>query len=110
MNIYLINTIKSILAKNEVARDDWMLTVQEVHNREMYLFSFDKNEYYDCVFNGKLTNIQTISRTWRLLQEKFPELRGKDWADRQRQGGMMASEFAANGEIQAQLDMFNNID
>jgi hypothetical protein len=106
MNYYLINTVHAILKKNEIARDDWMLTVKEVHDREMYLFSFDKSEYYFCVFNEKLTNIQTISRTWRLLQEKFPELRGTQWEERQKQGGQYANQVA-DAEFRMQLELFD---
>ncbi len=41
------------------------------------------------------------------MQEKHPELRGDTWEERQRQGGMVAMEFAE--EKFHQLELFNDI-
>ena len=82
MNKYLTRLIKHILVSDEVARDNWLLTVQKVHEREMSLWCFTREEYFEAVFGEKLSNVQSITRCWRLLQEKHPELRGKEWEER----------------------------
>lgn len=103
MNNYLTRLITQILTKNEEARDDWMLTIKEVHDRELMIWYMDKSEYYDALFSGRLSNVQTISRVWRWVQEKRPELRGKTWEERQRQAGMVASEVAEFKNLQSSL-------
>lgn len=105
MNKYLSKLIHSILSNNEKSRDDWMLMIKEVHDREMVIWAFTPDDYYKAFFSGKLSNVQTIIRLWRLLQEKCPELRGETWEERQRQGGMLAREIA---EEKTQLEIFDN--
>ena len=96
---YLTRLIKQILVKDEASRDDWMLTIKQVHDKEMELWCYEKTEYYDAFFKGHLSNVHTIKRLWQLVQEKFPELRGVTWEERQRQGGMVASEFAQFNQL-----------
>lgn len=103
MNRYLTRLIKNILLNDESARDNWMDTIRQVHEKEMALWCYTKDQYYDAFFSGYLSNVQTIQRLWRLVQEKYPELRGKTWEERQKQGGMVASELA---EI-TQLGLFD---
>jgi hypothetical protein len=103
MNNYLTRLVVQILVNNEDARDDWMLTIREVHERELSIWYMDKSEYFDAFFSGKLSNVQTIGRIWRLAQEKRPELRGKNWEERQKQSGLLAAEFAEEQLIQASL-------
>jgi len=103
MTNYLTRLVVQILINNEDARDDWMLTIREVHERELNIWYLSKADYFDALFSGKLSNVQTIARVWRLAQEKKPELRGKNWEERQRQSGMLASEFAEEQLIQASL-------
>jgi len=103
MNNYLTRLVVQILAHNEDARDDWMLTIREVHERELGIWYMTKAEYFDALFSNKLSNVQTIARIWRLAQEKRPELRGKTWEERQKQSGLLASEFAEDQLIQSSL-------
>jgi hypothetical protein len=83
-NRYLTKTIFSILTDNKDLRDNWLLVVKEVHDREMALYSLDKKDYYNHVFSFKLTDAQTIARLWRLIQEINPALRGDEWEVRQK--------------------------
>ena len=103
MNNYLTRLVVQILVNNEDARDDWMLTIREVHERELSIWYMSKADYFDAFFSGKLSNVQTIGRIWRLAQEKRPELRGKNWEERQKQSGLLAAEFAEEQLIQASL-------
>ena len=99
MNNYLTRLVKNILLENEDARDDWMLTIQIVHNKEMELWYYKKEDYYDAVFSKKLSNVDTIKRLWALIQERIPELRGNKWQERQIQGGQIASEIVDDAQI-----------
>lgn len=103
MNRYLTRLIKNILLNDVNARDNWMDTIRQVHDKEMAIWCFTKEQYYDALFGDHLSNVHTIKRLWQLVQEKYPELRGKSWEERQRQGGMVASEMA---EIR-QLGLFD---
>ncbi len=105
MNRYLYRLIKNILKKDELSRDDWMLTIQQVHDKELALWCYTQEEYYKAFFSNKLSNVHTIKRLWQFVQEKFPELRGKTWEERQRQGGMVAAEMVEEKIIQ--LEMFD---
>ena len=107
MNRYLSRLIKHILIDDKSARDNWMDTIRQVHDREMQLWCFSREQYYDAFFEGNLSNVHTIKRLWQLVQEKHPELRGDTWEERQRQGGMVAMEFAE--EKFHQLELFNNV-
>lgn len=93
MNKHLIGIIKETLSNNVPSRDDWMLVVKTVHDKEMEILNIQKEEFYDFFMSGKLSNVQTITRLWRLIQENHPDLRGEEWELRQRQGGMMSSEI-----------------
>ncbi len=99
MNNYLTRLVKNILLENEIARDDWMLTIQIVHDKEMALWYYKKEDYYDAVFSKKLSNVDTIKRLWALLQERIPELRGAKWQERQIQGGMVANDIVDDLQI-----------
>lgn len=103
MNKYLTRLITHILIDDEPARDDWMDTIRQVHDREMAIWYFTKEQYYEAFFSGHLSNVHTIKRLWQLVQEKHPELRGKTWEERQRQGGMIAAEIAEDKLYQLSL-------
>ena len=102
---FLSRLIFSILQNNVESRDNWLLTVKEVHDREMALCGFSKDNYYDYVFNYQLTNPQTICRIWRMIQEKNVDLRGSEWADRQRISGEIRNTISSNDSIQ--FGLFN---
>jgi hypothetical protein len=106
MNKYLSRLVKHTLVSNEDCRDDLTLTIKSVHDKEMQIWCYDKSEYYDAFFGGNLSSVHTIRRIWQLVQEKFPELRGKEWEERQKQAGMIAQEIAE--EKYAQLELFKD--
>jgi phenylacetate-coenzyme A ligase PaaK-like adenylate-forming protein len=105
MNRYLSRLVKQILIKDESCRDDVMKTLKEVHDRELSLWSYSKSEYYDAFFSDKLSNPETVGRLWRLIQEKFPELRGETWEERQKHS-MNFAQQAAEGNL-FQLGLFD---
>jgi hypothetical protein len=100
---FVSRLIYSILKSNIDSRDNWLLTLKEVHDRELALYGFEKTDYYDCVFSYKLTNPQTISRIWRKIQEVNVELRGTEWEERQQLGGQIAIEVATSRFSQLNL-------
>lgn len=108
MNKYLSRLITVILTNDEDARDDWMSTIKQVHDKELSVWCFDKTQYYDALFSNKLSNVHTIKRLWQLVQEKYPELRGQTWEERQRQGGMVAKEIAEEKYYQTSLFISDN--
>lgn len=103
---YLTKLVYSILTHDKASRDDWMIVIKEVHERELPMWGYTKETYFDAFFNNKLSNVQTITRIWRVIQEKCPELRGENWAERQAQAGLIASEFVSEKDIQ--ITLFNN--
>ena len=100
---YISQMVINTLTKSEEARDDMMLVVKALHDYEMSVFSIDKIDYYDAVFNGKLSSIKTIDRIWRKVQEDNIKLRGKEWLSRQVQAGLISQEIVSN-----QLSIFGN--
>ena len=105
MNKYLSKLVKYTLVSNLDARDDLMLLVKIIHDKEMQHWSYSKTQYYDAFFSGNLSNVHTIGRLWRLVQEKFPELRGKEWEERQRQAGLISKQVVEKKFTQ-QLEIF----
>jgi len=93
---YISQMVINTLTKNEEARDNMMYVVKAIHDYEMSVFSIDKKDYYDAVFSERLSSIKTIDRIWRKVQEENPELRGKEWLQRQIQAGVVSQEIASN--------------
>lgn len=87
IKVSLIRLIYNILNESLEARDNWMLTIKEVHTMEMRIKGISKQDYFEHFFNDDLSNVHTIKRLWQKVQEEFPNLRGKTWAERQKQGG-----------------------
>ena len=104
MNNYISRLIKYTLLKNEAARDDVYLTIKIVHNAEMQLLCYTPENYYEAFYSGNLSSVYTIGRAWRYLQERHPELRGKEWEERQRLAGLVSKEIME--EKNYQLDLF----
>ena len=88
-----------LLIKNEESRDDMMLTVRYIHDFEMALFSIPKTQYYDALFNGKLSSIKTLDRIWRKAQMDNPSLRGREWLQRQIQSGQCSDDFISRNPL-----------
>ena len=115
--IYLTNTnnmkieipitrlIYNILSQNAEARDNWMLTIQKIHETEMTIKGIKTSDYFDAFFNEELSNVHTIKRMWQKVQEDFPSLRGVTWEERQRQGGKMAKDMVID---LSQMTLFND--
>ena len=99
MNHYLSRLVRQTLTENKASRDDWMILIKEVHDKELNLWCYKKEDYYDAFFSEKLSNVSTIVRIWRLMQEKCPELRGLEWESRQKQGGLMAKEIIDDKQL-----------
>jgi hypothetical protein len=105
MNKYISRLIIYTLKNNLDARDDVYLTIQIVHDKEMQLLCYSKEEYYEAFYSGSLSSVYTIGRAWRFVQERHPELRGKEWEERQRKAGLMSREII--DEKNRQLDLFD---
>jgi hypothetical protein len=99
MNNYLTRLVRNILIENVEARDNWMLVIKAVHDKELDLLSYTKADYYDVFFSQQLSNTSTIRRIWQLVQENNPELRGNEWEERQRQGGLMKQEIVDMNQL-----------
>ncbi len=93
MNKHLSKIVKEKLTNDIKARDNWMIVIKYVHNIEMELQSFKKEDYYKVFFSDKLSNVQSIIRIWRLIQERLPELRGEEWEKRQGMAGITKTEL-----------------
>ena len=100
----LTKLIVRLLIDNYVLRDDWLELVRMIHTQEMETNNISKQDYYDSVFfTNKLSNTYTIKRMWGMVQEKRADLRGNDWEERQRQGGMMAKKMILFDKTQLKL-------
>lgn len=62
-----IGITKKVLEDNPEARDDKELFIQII----------------SC-HTEKFSELENFSRSWRYVQQHFPELRGKNWEQRQR--------------------------
>ncbi len=96
---YITKLVISILEKNEIARDDVMIVIKTIHDFEMAVLKKNKEDYYDMVFYGTLSKVETISRVWRKVQEDKPELRGKEWELRQMRAGQISLDLALNNQL-----------
>lgn len=93
-NKNLTKLIFNLLLDKEDLRDDWLATIKAIHDKEMEIYNISHQDYYYFVFfTNKLSNTDTIKRVWAMVQEKRANLRGKNWEERQRQGGMIAKEM-----------------
>ena len=88
--VSLQRLVFNVLTESVESRDDWMLSVKNIHELEMQIYGIGKADYFDALHGGRLTNVQTVSRIWRKIQEEYPALRGEEWEDRQRQGGKIS--------------------
>jgi hypothetical protein len=94
VNKNLTRTIVNLLTHNFELRDDWLSTIRMIHNEEMRIHKIPEENYYNSVFfTDKLSNTYTIKRIWGMVQENRPDLRGKCWEERQRQGGIISREI-----------------
>jgi len=90
----LTKSVVRLLIDNSELRDDWLGTIRMIHDSEMELHNIPQQDYYYSVFfTNKLSNTDTIKRLWAMVQENRADLRGENWEERQRQGGMIAKEM-----------------
>lgn len=90
----LTKLVVRLLTENYELRDDWLGTIRMIHDQEMQLHKICEQDYYHSVFfTNKLSNTDTIKRLWAMVQENRADLRGQNWEERQRQGGMIAKEM-----------------
>lgn len=81
--------VKELLKKNEHLRDDDNKLVanywyKELQNSSVNTNSFTAHDFLNLYANGNMTPADSITRARRKLQEQFPELRGKNWKERQK--------------------------
>lgn len=96
LNNYITKLVISILRNNEIARDDMMVVIKTIHDFELSILKKKKEDYYDVFFSNTLSNVRTISRVWRKIQEHMPELRGKEWELRQIKSSEISDEMIDN--------------
>ena len=89
---YITKMIIGILTNNEESRDNLLIAVKIIHDFELNVLGKTKEDYYECVFDAKLSSLKTIDRIWRKVQEAHPKLRGKEWTLRQVQAGLISIE------------------
>jgi len=100
---YLTRFVITILNYNEASRDDIIIVIKTIHDFELSLLNKTKDDYYECFFGKKLSAVNTIDRIWRKLQEHNPELRGKEWEERQVHAKFVSKHIKYN---EFQLDLF----
>jgi hypothetical protein len=105
-NRFLIRNMIIFMQVSPELRDDCLLLVKNIHDAEMKVMGSTKENYYELLFSGKLSNVNTINRLWRLIQEKHPYLRGNTWAERQMNAGLIRSEINGSKSIANQLNLF----
>ena len=83
--ISTLKLIYNILTTREETRDDWLLTIKMVHDYEMIKGGIKNSEYYESLFEQRiLTNVHSIIRDWRKVQQDNEHLRGEEWNERQK--------------------------
>jgi hypothetical protein len=100
---YLTRFVNTILTYNEDSRDDILIVVKTIHDFELSLLSKSKEDYYECFFSKKLSSVNSIDRVSRKLQEHNPNIRGKEWEDRQVHSRFVAKYIRGD---KSQLDLF----
>lgn len=78
--------VKDILTKYPPTRDcNYKLYGNLLYVYFPELLSVSLHNYLNSMIRGEYPKIETVTRCSRQLQEKFPELRGKEWKERQKQ-------------------------
>jgi uncharacterized phage-like protein YoqJ len=74
--------VAEILVKDIKARDDDNILLIKVWKRQRMKESMTFKQFKYNLIMGKLGLAETIMRSRRLIQEKYPSLRGKMYAER----------------------------
>lgn len=93
---YITKKVIELLSSSAESRDEFMLVIKHIHDYELFLKKLDKTQYYDEFFFGSLTNVRSIHRVWQKVQEEHPQLRCKEWEERQAQAGIIAKSIVNN--------------
>jgi hypothetical protein len=92
--ISTLKLIYNILTSKDETRDDWLLTIKMVHDYEMIQMGIPNAEYYESLFEKRiLTNVHSIIRDWRKVQQDNEHLRGEEWSERQKCSNTFKEEY-----------------
>lgn len=93
-NISNLKLIYNILTTRVETRDDWLLTIRMVHDYEMIQGGIKHSEYYESLFEKRiLTNVHSIIRDWRKIQQENEHLRGEEWEERQKYSNNFKQDY-----------------
>tara|TARA_Y100001937_G_scaffold124613_1_gene189692 strand:- start:1682 stop:2002 length:321 start_codon:yes stop_codon:yes gene_type:complete len=80
------NRVKNALVNYPNCRDNYSLLIGSIWIDELVVRGYDREEASNIMRilfkDNKLTNVQSITRACRKVQEDFPTLRGKNRKDR----------------------------
>jgi hypothetical protein len=94
INTSNLKLIYNILTTRVETRDDWLLMLQMVHNYELKQYNIEKTQYYEALFEKRiLTNVHTIIRYWRKVQQENEHLRGEKWDERQQESNNFRKNY-----------------
>ena len=77
--------VLEIMQENQIARDNDLILYSNLLSKFCYsptIYSF--GEIVDLITNGRLPDIQYISRCRRLIEKEYPELRGINYDKRHK--------------------------
>lgn len=95
----LLFQIITLFKEQPIFRDDCWLTLEYIVNK-YYRDKFGEN----ILVTAKL--LFDIDRGFRYTQDKFPQLRGKEWLKRQWMGGeLSAADYKDLNDITDQLEL-----
>ena len=102
--ISTLKLIYNILTSKDETRDDWLLTIKMVHDYEMIQMGIPNAEYYESLFEKRiLTNVHSIIRDWRKVQQDNEHLRGEEWSERQKCSNTFKEEYKSYTDKQYSL-------
>ena len=94
--------VVTILRRSKKAREDNMQCIKLVHQNQIKRLGKTKQDYFSLFWRGKLSASHIIYRSWRLMQQKYPELRGENWGLRQMKGAMITKDELIKPKFQQQ--------
>jgi len=99
--ISTLKLIYNILSTRQETKDDWLLTIKIVHDYEMVNAGIKNSEYYESLFEKRiLTNLHSIIRDWRKVQQDNEHLRGDKWEERQKYSINYKQEYTKNNQYE----------
>ncbi len=111
INTSNLKLIYNILTTTVETRDDWLLMIKMVHDYELEQYGIEKNKYYEAIFEKRiLTNVSTIIRYWRKVQQENVHLRGEKWDERQQESNNFRKIYKTLTEYQYALFSDDDLD